>query len=248
MSYSDLEYELFSRQFILKEFSEEKISKLNDLYITVVGVGGIGCPLSQYLISSGIKNLTIVDGDIVEKNNLNRQILFSIDDLGKKKVNVAKDKLIKTNPKSNIKIIDNNINKKNIGLLNKPSIIIDTTDNWQISKILNEYCVKNSISFLFSSAVGFDIQIALFSNKKSKHSCLNCIFPNKEDVDLPRCETIGISGITAGMAGLITAQKILNYLLNLKIEKDTITLYNVKNEELHKIQVKNNNQCYLNNS
>ena len=88
--YSEKEYEIFSRLFILKEFSEENIKKLCEINIGIVGIGGIGCPLSQYLVSSGIKKLTLVDGDSVEKNNLNRQILFGVNDIGKKKVNVAK--------------------------------------------------------------------------------------------------------------------------------------------------------------
>ena len=241
MSYSDFEYELFSRQFILKEFSNEKISKLADLKITVVGLGGIGSPLCVYLVSSGIKNLKIIDGDLVENSNLNRQILYNIDDIGKKKTEVAKIKLKKINPKINIEVINSNINSKNISVLEKPSIIIDTTDDWKNTKNINEYCVKNSITFLFSSAIGYDIQVALFPNNQNLHTCLNCIFPNKEDVDLPRCETIGIYGITAGIAGLITAQKTLNYLLDLKSEINTLNLLDTKNELQQKIKIKKNN-------
>ena len=85
MSYSDYEFEMLSRQFILKEFSQDKINKLENSIITIIGVGGIGCPLANYLISSGIKNLKLIDGDKIEKSNLNRQILFSCRDIGKKK-------------------------------------------------------------------------------------------------------------------------------------------------------------------
>ena len=86
MSYSDYEFEMLSRQFILKEFSQDKINKLENSIITIIGVGGIGCPLANYLISSGIKNLKLIDGDKIEKSNLNRQILFSCRDIGKKKL------------------------------------------------------------------------------------------------------------------------------------------------------------------
>ena len=70
------------------------------------------------------------------------------------------------------------------------------------------------IPLISASAVGFDIEVALFENKKNNHLCLNCIFPNQDDVDLARCETVGISGITAGMAGLISAQKTINFLID----------------------------------
>ena len=69
MTYSDLEYEIFSRQFILKNFNETNIKKLNNAKIILIGLGGIGCPLSQYLVSSGLKNITLFDGDLVEKGN-----------------------------------------------------------------------------------------------------------------------------------------------------------------------------------
>ncbi len=85
MTYTDDEYEIFSRQFILKAFNEENIKKLENSLITIVGVGGIGCPLSKYLVSSGIKNIRLIDKDKIEKSNLSRQILFTVDDIDKKK-------------------------------------------------------------------------------------------------------------------------------------------------------------------
>ena len=85
-NYSENEYEIFSRLFILDEFSEKNLKILSKIKIGIVGVGGIGCPLSQYLVNSGIKDLLLADGDIVEKSNLNRQILFNLEDIGKKKL------------------------------------------------------------------------------------------------------------------------------------------------------------------
>ena len=193
MKYTDLEYEIFARQFILKEFSEESLAKLKKLKITIVGLGGIGCPLSQYLISSGIKNLTIIDGDKIEKSNLNRQLLYSIEEIGEFKADIAKIKLLQTNPNSNIISYSQNLYKNNLRLLSKSSLIIDTTDNWNTSKLINNYCVNNSIGFIFASTVAHDIQVCYFPNKKNHHICLNCLFPNKDDAEIPRCETIGIS-------------------------------------------------------
>ena len=141
-SYSEKEYEIFSRLFILKEFSEENIEKLSKINVGIVGVGGIGCPLSQYLINSGVKNLTLIDGDTIEKNNLNRQILYNINDIGEKKVKVAKNKLELINSNCKIKTVDTNINNKNINYLSNCSIIVDATDDWETSRLLNQYCVE----------------------------------------------------------------------------------------------------------
>ena len=246
MTYTDYEYEIFSRQFILKVFSEQNVEKLEKSKISIIGIGGIGCPLATYLVSSGLKYIQLIDGDIIEKSNLNRQILFTSDDIGQKKVIIAKKKLLKINPNCQIKIIDENLNKSNINNLCNSSIIIDTSDSWETMKIVNEYCVKESIPLVSSSVVGFDVEVAIFENKKNHHLCLNCLFPNKNDIDLPRCDTVGVSGIAAGMAGLLAAQKTINFLINLNQKSNILSLLNVLKEDLQKINLKNNSKCYLN--
>ena len=246
MTYTDYEYEIFSRQFILKVFSEQNVEKLEKSKISIIGIGGIGCPLATYLVSSGLKYIQLIDGDIIEKSNLNRQILFTSDDIGQKKVTIAKKKLLKINPNCQIKIIDENLNKSNLNNLCNSSIIIDTSDSWETMKIVNEYCVKESIPLVSSSVVGFDVEVAIFENKKNHHLCLNCLFPNKNDIDLPRCDTVGVSGIAAGMAGLLAAQKTINFLINLNQKSNILSLLNVLKEDLQNINLKNNSKCYLN--
>ena len=247
MTYSDLEYELFSRQFILPIFNDKNILKLYNAKITIVGIGGIACPLAQYLVSSGIKNLSLFDGDKIEKSNLGRQILYNLEDVGKFKTLIAKEKLLKTNPHCNIKSYSENIKKENINKLLESDIIIDTTDNWNTSKLINRFCLQNSLKYIFSSATNHNIQVCVF-DYKSDHVCLNCLFPNDEDVELPRCETVGISSICAGIAGLVTAQKTVNILLNTKDENNILTLINTTDLSINNINVKNNPNCMLNNS
>jgi len=246
MSYSDLEYEIFSRQFILQNFNEENILKLHKSKITIIGLGGIGCPLAQYLVSSGIKNLKIIDGDKIEKNNLGRQILYGLEDIGKYKTIAAKERLLKTNPKCKLSIHFEYVNKKNIDLLIESDIVIDTSDDWKTSKLINKFCVKKNLNYMFSSAINNNIQICLFNNK-NKHICLNCLFPNEADAELARCDTIGISSICAGLAGLITAQKTINTILNIKDETNILTLINAADFSINNIKVKNNVNCSLNN-
>ena len=246
MNYSDKELKIFSRQFILKIFSEDKINILNKVKISIIGLGGIGCPLATYLISSGVKNIKLIDGDSVELSNLNRQILFTNDDIGEKKVKIAKNRLLKINPYCNINTVDIKLTKINLNYLLNSNIVIDATDNWENMKIVNEFCVKNYIPLITSSVVGYDIEVALFENNKENHLCLNCLFPNKKDVDLPRCDTVGIAGIAAGMAGLITAQKTINFLLKFKKESNMLLLLNALDGSSQNIALKKNYNCYLN--
>jgi len=150
------------------------------------------------------------------------------------------------NTECKINTIDENINSLNLNYLKECSIIVDATDDWYSSKLLNEYCLKNSINFLYSSALRHDLQIILFNNSnKNNHLCLNCIFPNKDDVDLPRCDLVGISGISAGLAGLIAAQKIINFYLNLKDETNIMTISDGIKLSVDNIVIKSKHDCYL---
>lgn len=247
MSFSDLEYEIFSRQFILKNFDQNNIRKLENAKIVIIGLGGIGCPLSQYLVSSGLKNLTFFDGDRIDKTNLGRQILYTIDDVGKYKTITAKNRLLRTNPNCKIIAYPENLLEKNINLLLGADIIIDTSDDWHSSKLINKFCVQNSLKYIFSSAINYNIQICLFNNHGS-HTCLNCVFPNDEDIELARCEVVGISSICAGLAGLITAQKTLNAILDKNVENNILSLINTENLTISNIKIKNNTNCMLNSS
>ena len=247
MSYSDLEYEIFSRQFILKNFNEKNLKKLGNAKIHIIGIGGIGCPLIQYLVSTGFKNLTLFDGDKIEKTNIGRQILFSLKDVGEYKTLTAKKMLLKTNPECNICAHKQHLTQENLNLLLDSDIIIDTSDDWYTSKLINKFCVQNSLKYIFSSAINNNIEICLFSNQ-GEHTCLNCLFPNEEDSELPRCESVGISSICAGIAGLVTAQKTLNTILDIIDENNILTLINADNFSLNNIKIKNNTNCVLNNS
>ena len=195
--------------------------------ISIIGLGGIGCPLAQYLISAGIKKLNIFDGDTIKKTNLNRQTLYSIHDIGKKKSTIAKKKLLGTNPNAVINSYNHKITKDNLHLLKNSSIIIDASDNWETMRLINKYTTKKNLPLLSISVVGFDIQMILFENTTHNHLCLECIFPNHNEPELARCDTVGIMGTAAGLAGIISAQKAINFLLK----------FNEKNNYPRKIDI-----------
>ena len=165
MNISEQELQIFSRHLILKEFNEKLFNNFQKKKIAIVGVGGIGCPAAQYLVAAGIKILKLIDGDLIQKTNLNRQILYSIYDLGKSKAKTAKKQLYGTNPECKIEAISAHLDSKNINkYLYNSSLVIDATDNWKSMILINQYCVNQSIPLISSSTVGFDSQITLFNN------------------------------------------------------------------------------------
>ena len=247
MSTTDEEFEIFSRQLILKEFDENLFIKLQKKKVSIVGMGGIGCPIAQYLVSSGIKDINLFDDDIIKKSNLNRQNLYSIKEIGERKTIIAKKKLLGINPYANINSYSEKITNFNINLLKNSSIIIDASDNWMTMKLTNDYAIKNNIPLLSTSAVGFDIQIILFENNKNKHLCLECIFPNEKEPDLARCDTAGILGTVAGLAGLISAQKTINFFMNFNDNINLLTLVDCKELSVNNIKITEYTHCKLKN-
>jgi len=243
MNISEQELQIFSRHLILKEFDEKSFNNLQKQKITLIGLGGIGCPAAQYLVSAGVKKIKLIDDDIIQKTNLNRQILYSIKDIGKSKVKIAKKKLNNINPECNIDAIFAHLESENINkYLNNSSLIIDSTDNWKSMILINKYCVNKSIPLVSSSVVGFDSQITLFNNLPKEHLCLQCIFPNKKEPDLARCDTIGILGTAAGIAGLIVAQKTLNFFLEKKLD-NFMTMVDTKSLKIDNLKIKKNTNC-----
>ena len=244
MNISEQELQIFSRHLILKEFNEKSFNHLQKQKITIVGLGGIGCPAAQYLVSAGIKQIKLIDGDIIQKTNLNRQILFSINEIGKSKTKIAKKKLKGINPECNIDAIFFHLEKKNINkFLKNSSLIIDATDNWKTMTLINEYCVYKSIPLVSSSVIGFDSQITLFNNFPYEHLCLKCIFPSNKEPDLARCDSVGVLGTAAGIAGLIAAQKTINFFLEKKIKDNHMTMVNIKSLKINNLIVRKNADC-----
>ena len=134
----------------IKKIHPDFEKKIKDKKIIVIGAGGLGCIVADLLSRMNI-NFTIVDDDIVDNTNLERQILFNKEDLLKKKVDVVKEKLFEF---SKIDIISERLNENNISqIIEKPDLVIDCTDNFETRKIINEYCVKNNIAWIYSGAV-----------------------------------------------------------------------------------------------
>lgn len=243
MSINDNELKIFSRHLILDEFKEKNFNKIQKQKITIVGLGGIGCPTAQYLVSTGIKNLKLIDHDKVDITNLNRQTLYSFNEIGKNKTNIAKSKLSNIYPNCKIDNVNAFLNKENIDKhLKNSTLIIDATDNWKTMILINEYCVKKSIPLISTSVIGFDSQITLFNNLPNNHLCLQCVFPNNKEPNLPRCDTVGVIGTASGIAGIIAAQKAINYFLEKK-NNHYMTMVDIKSLKITNIRIKKNNNC-----
>jgi molybdopterin-synthase adenylyltransferase len=213
----------------------KNVEKLQEKNVLIVGLGGLGCIVANLLSRLKI-NLTLVDFDVVSSSNLERQILYDKDDLSKKKVVIAKKKLEQF---TNIKIIDDGITKDNIARIipKDTDLVIDCTDNAPSRLILNDYCKKHRINWIYSAAVG---SIGAIYFVKPEGPCYRCI--NQEKSGETSCD-IGVLSSLVVMIASMTANIAVNYLANEKIE-DKLLRINMNNNSVMKINVKKNcNKC-----
>jgi adenylyltransferase/sulfurtransferase len=198
------ELERYKRQILL--FGEEGQEKLKKAHIFIAGAGGLGSPISIYLAVAGIGTITMVDRDMVELTNLNRQILHYDRDIGKKKIVSAEEKLTAINPDITIRVIDTTIDAANVTrLVGRADGIVDAMDNFPTRYLLNETAVKKKIPLFHGAIRGLYGQATTIIPGTTP--CLRCIFPNA-----PPREVFPVVGVTPGLIGMIQATEVLKYL------------------------------------
>ena len=202
---SERERERYKRQMML--FGEEGQERLKKAHIFIAGAGGLGSPISVYLAVAGIGTITLVDKDVVELTNLNRQILHYDRDIGRKKTVSAKEKLREINPDITVKVIDTTIDETNVDrLVGKANGIVDAMDNYPIRYLLNETAVRKKIPFFHGAIRGLYGQATTIVPGVTP--CLACIFPRA-----PPKEVFPVVGVTPGLIGMVQATEVLKYLI-----------------------------------
>ena len=209
--------ERFSRQIILKDISTLGQKKIIQSKVLIIGMGGLGCPVAEFLTRAGIGFLGIVDSDNVDISNLHRQTLYDIGDLKKPKVKAASKKLKKINPYTKIFIHKIRLNKNNFTkIIKKYDYIIDGSDNFKTKFLINDFCFKFKKILITGAISKFDGHVFTFDFKNKKNPCLRCFFQEDEiSDDILNCEYEGILGTVAGVIGSIQANEVLKKILNI---------------------------------
>ena len=237
------DFKRFEKQILLKNIGINGQKKIMNSKVLIIGIGGLGCPLLTYLTASGVGTVGIVDSDKVEISNLNRQTLFTLNDIGKFKVHQAKKIINKTNHKIKIKIFKKKINSINIKSIVKDfDIICDGTDNFESRYIINDEC-KRSKKVLISAAISkFDGQLYKFNFKK-KASCYRCFMPEKP-INENNCDAEGIFSPVAGILGSLQANEVLKTILGLKNSlEDQMIIFDSIKCNFRKVKLSSNPHC-----
>ena len=188
---SSKELDRYSRQVMLEEIGYQGQLKLRNAKICVVGVGGLGNPITTRLVAMGVGKIRIVDRDVIELSNLHRQTMFDEDDVGQIKVEVAAKKLQKLNSDVEIEALPISVNDYNVlDVVEGCDIVIDALDSVNARYSLNKACIKNNIPFVTGAAVGVSGQV--FTIIPNQSACYHCMFPALDEDSMPTCSIEGV--------------------------------------------------------
>lgn len=202
----------YQRHVTLPEIGVKGQEKLKDGSVLVIGCGGLGCPALQYLAAAGVGRIGIVDFDVVEASNLQRQILFGYEDLGRPKAEVAAEKLQKANPHVTINPHLERFSVENAdALLKDYDLVLDGSDNFPTRYLVNDACVMAGKPLAFGSIFKFEGQVSVFNFEGGPtYRCLFPECPNPKDV--PNCAEIGVFGVLPGIVGSMQAIEVIKIL------------------------------------
>jgi molybdopterin-synthase adenylyltransferase len=206
----------YSRQVAMKEIGKKGQQKISKSKVAIVGVGGLGTVSSLYLALAGVGYIRLIDQDVVETQNLHRQILYSFEDLYYPKVEVAVKRLSHFNPHINIEAFSENVNANNVEkLLQGVDCVVDGLDNMMTRYIINRACVKLRIPYVFGAAIGIEGNLSVFFPPET--GCLECLMPSVSDTDLLTCATRGVVGATPGIIGSLQAMETIKVITGMGV-------------------------------
>ena len=233
--------EKYSRQIILKNIGTFGQKKIIQSRVLIIGIGGLGCPVAEFLTRAGVGTLGIVDYDNVDLSNIHRQSLYNVSDIKKSKVLIAKKKLKKINSKTNIVCHNIKINKKNLTkIIKKYDYIVDGSDNFETKFLINDFSKKFQ-KYLVTGAISkFDGHIFTFDFKNKETPCIRSFFQERKvSDDILNCEYEGVLGTVAGIIGTIQANEILKKILNIgKNLNGNILILDLLNLNFRKVKLK----------
>lgn len=245
-SLSSSELTRYSRHLLLEEVGKDGQLRLKQSRALVIGMGGLGSPISLYLAAAGVGTIGIVDFDAVELSNLQRQILHSTENVGKKKTQSAKARLLEVNPEVNVVVHEEHIAVENaLKLIADYDVVIDGTDNFQTRYLVNDACVLGKKPLVYGSIFRFEGQATVFYPPTGP--CYRCIYPDPpESGAVPNCAEGGVLGVLAGVIGSIQAAEAIKLLLGKgQTLMGRLLLYDALEANFDTLNLKRNDKCPL---
>jgi molybdopterin/thiamine biosynthesis adenylyltransferase len=203
----------YSRHILLDELGIEGQRRLMAAHALVIGAGGLGSPVALYLGTAGVGTVTIVDNDVVELTNLQRQIAHDLSRLGRPKAESARQSIRAINPDVQVNVV---VQRADAALLDalvaQADVVLDCSDNFATRQAVNAACVAHARPLVAGAAIGFDAQISVYDTRQSAAPCYACVFPPETTVEETACATMGVFAPLVGIIGSMQAAEALKLL------------------------------------
>jgi molybdopterin/thiamine biosynthesis adenylyltransferase/rhodanese-related sulfurtransferase len=209
------DYSRYSRHLLLSEIGKDGQKKLKAAKVLVIGAGGLGCPVLQYLAAAGIGTIGIIDMDNLEESNLQRQILYGVDDIGHNKAEAAKKRLLNLNPLIKVNAYPFALDTSNaLQLFEQYDLVVDGTDNFATRYMVNDACVITGKPLVYGSIFRFEGQVSVFNHNNGP--TYRCLFPEPpKPGEVPNCSQVGVLGVLPGLIGTMQANEALKLILGI---------------------------------
>ncbi|WP_405368533.1 molybdopterin-synthase adenylyltransferase MoeB [Nonlabens sp. Asnod2-A12] len=247
MSLTREERKQYDRHILLDEIGEKGQLKLKKARVLVIGAGGLGCAILQYLTAAGVGTIGVIDDDVIEQSNLQRQILYTIDDVGKSKALTAIKRLSRLNPFINFHLFQEKLNSKNaIELFNDYDIIVDGSDNFPTRYLANDAAVITNKPLVYGAIFKFEGQVSVFNYKGS--ATYRCLYPTSPDPkDSPNCSEIGVLGVLPGIIGSLQANEVIKMVCGIgNVLSNQLLTYNMLTMQQMVLTYKKNTSIEIN--
>lgn len=213
ISFNDLQR--YSRHLLLLEVNKKGQEKLINSKVLIVGLGGLGSPVSMYLAAAGIRNLSLIDVDSVDISNLQRQIVHTEKSVGEPKVMSAARTLENLDSKMNIQVYHEKFGDNNCDIVEEYDVVVDCLDNFSGKLLINDACYFSKTPFVHGGVLRFGGQVSSF-DWKSSHACLRCVVPTIPPSDIiPTCSRVGVLGAAVGVIGSVQALEVIKLIVGL---------------------------------
>ncbi|APY79283.1 HesA/MoeB/ThiF family protein [Salmonella enterica subsp. enterica serovar Manchester] len=239
---NDRDFMRYSRQILLGDIAIEGQQKLFDSHVLIVGLGGLGSPAALYLAGAGIGKLTLADDDDVHLSNLQRQILFTTDDIAHPKAQAAKLRLAQLNPGSELIVLQQRLTGDVLkNAVAHADVVLDCTDNMATRQEINAACVALNTPLISASAVGFGGQLMVLT-PPWEQGCYRCLWP--DDVEPERnCRTAGIVGPVVGVMGTLQALEAIKLLSGIETPSGELRLFDGKTSQWRSLALRRASGC-----
>lgn len=228
----------YNRHIILSEIGQTGQDKITAAKVLVIGAGGLGCPILQYLAAAGVGKLGIIDFDTVDITNLQRQVLFGNSSLGKNKAIAAKERLTDLNSNISIVTYPEPLTYQNaIGLFKEYDIIVDGSDNFETRYLVNDACIITNKPLVYGAIYKFEGQVSVFNYKNGPS--YRCLFPKPPKKDtVPNCSEIGVLGVLPGIIGTMQANEVLKIVLGIgNVLSGKLLCYNALSSNIYFLKI-----------